>query len=125
MAKSRTILVIEDEEPVRAVARSILEGVGYEVVTADDGREGLQALRDAPNGFDLVLLDMTKPHLGGDEVLERIRQTHPELPVILCSGYNQIEDAEGWLDENASAFIPKPFGPMELLETVRHVLHAQ
>jgi PAS domain S-box-containing protein len=111
-----TILLVDDEELIRNFAQQILEIHGYSVVTAVDGQEAVEIYMRQRNRFDLVILDLTMPHLSGSEVLTRIRNLNPHAKVILSSGYPSGETYR------ASAFLPKPYRADTLTRVVREVL---
>ena len=111
-----TILLVDDEEMIRDLARQILELHGYSVVTAADGREAVDLYASQRGRFELVILDLTMPHLSGTDVLARIRDLHPDAKVILSSGYPSSETSR------ASAFLPKPYRAELLTRIVREVL---
>jgi CheY-like chemotaxis protein len=119
---SGTLLVVDDEESVRNVARAILERSGFRVITAAGGAEALAMLRDRSNGqaaVDAVLLDLVMPRMGGKEVLEEVRRLAPELPVIVSSGYSEDDASAGqWACPGPTRFLAKPYRPAELLEIV-------
>jgi PAS domain S-box-containing protein len=123
---SGTLLIVEDEEGVRAVAERMLEGLGFQVVSAEDGREALKLVADRSEHIVAVLLDLSMPHMGGPETLRRIRELQPGLPVVLMSGYTEQEVASRLLDENPGpvAFLQKPFLPADLVTVLRRVLEA-
>jgi PAS domain S-box-containing protein len=119
---SETILVAEDNEMVRSLARAILEKQGYRVLVAANGREALQALADHAGQIDLLLTDVVMPDMNGKELFERVSQTHPGLRVLFMSGYTENVIAHhGVLDEGVS-FIQKPFTVQALTGKVREVL---
>jgi PAS domain S-box-containing protein len=111
-----TILLVDDEEMIRDLARQILELHGYSVVTAADGQEAIDLYLTQRGRFALVILDLTMPHLSGTEVLTRIRNVDPQAKVILSSGYPSGETSR------ASAFLPKPYRAGLLTRVVREVL---
>ncbi|MHC4717315.1 MAG: PAS domain-containing hybrid sensor histidine kinase/response regulator, partial [Planctomycetota bacterium] len=117
-----TVLVIDDEEGVRTVARSMLERLGYEVVTAADGAEGLAEYRKRPDQVALVLLDMTMPRLGGEETLREIRRIRPDAKVILTSGYPEEDAAKRFAGMGLAGFIQKPFGLSDVVAKLRRAL---
>src|SRR5262249_19902094 len=80
-----TVLVADDEETVRVIAARMLEAMGFRVVLACDGRECVQKFRADPSGFRLVLLDLTMPHLDGEEAFRELRQIRPDVRVLLMS----------------------------------------
>ena len=111
----KRVLVVDDEEDVRSFVRLILEDAGYEVETATDGREGLEAI-DVSRP-DLVLLDLMMPVMNGWEVLAGVGRHHP--PFIVVSASNEPERAQ---KEGAVALVAKPFEVQELIATCRRVL---
>nr|MCU0615462.1 ATP-binding protein [Gemmatimonadaceae bacterium] len=88
-----TVLVVDDEPSVRSVARRVLERMSLTVLEADDGEQAIALFAARQHELGLVLLDLTMPRLGGEEVLARIRATHPLLPVIVASGYDHADAA--------------------------------
>ncbi len=110
------ILVVDDEDAVRALIRRTLEEKGYRVVTVADGNEGLAKLDQG--GIDLVLLDIKMPGLDGFQVLELIRR-RSNLPVIMLTGMDQVSALYDSLDIGADDYITKPFSPLELVARVR------
>jgi PAS domain S-box-containing protein len=116
------ILVVDDEEGVRLVASKILKMAGFSVIMADDGRAAVQIFRTHANDIKAVLLDMTMPHMSGEEVFREMRTIKPEVRVILSSGYNERETISVFQGKGPAAFIQKPYQPMKLLEKVRDIL---
>jgi signal transduction histidine kinase/ActR/RegA family two-component response regulator len=115
------IVIIDDEESVRTVIRRALEKVGFLVLTAQDGREGLQLLQ-AHADARLVFLDLTMPHMSGEEVLRRLRRIRSELPIILTSGYNEQELSSRFAAKGLAEFMQKPVRLKVLYEKVQNVL---
>jgi PAS domain S-box-containing protein len=116
------ILVVDDEEGVRLVASQILKMAGFSVMMADDGRAAVQIFRTHANEIKAVLLDMTMPHMSGEEVFREMQTIKPEVRVILSSGYNERETISVFQGKGPAAFIQKPYQPMKLLEKVRDIL---
>jgi DNA-binding NtrC family response regulator len=121
MPKSK-VLIIDDERLVRWSLAQKLKGWGYEVVEADSGRAGLQAL--AAEGSDLLLLDVKLPDAKGTDVLEDLRKSWPDLPVIMITAFGVIEDAVTAMRRGAYDFITKPVDDAKLQRTVAHALEA-
>ncbi|MEW6321019.1 MAG: response regulator [Acidobacteriota bacterium] len=117
-----TVLVVDDEDGVRDIAQSVLERAGLTVVTAADGREGLDAFLSAAASFDAVLLDMTMPRLDGATVLREIRRVRRDLPVILSTGFGEPDQIAELRTLGAVFFIQKPYTPGSLVRLVREVL---
>ena len=121
---TETVLLVDDEEIVRALCQSVLERQGYRVIIARDGREALQAYSQREREIDLVILDLSMPHLSGIETLERLRAFNPNVRVILASGYSLDTQHELFQSAQVLGFVPKPFQPADLLRMVRHALDA-
>ncbi len=117
--RERLILVIDDEETVLDVSRAYLEQAGFAVVTAEDGRRGLEVLRERGAAVDCIILDYTMPGMGGREALIEIRKIRSDVPVILSSGYDEDEVVGHIGDQAVSGFIQKPYGGAALIERLR------
>ncbi|MGC4094274.1 MAG: response regulator [Polyangiaceae bacterium] len=113
------ILVIEDEAPMRRLLRVALEGNGYRVTEASDGKQGLSEA--AARNPELVLLDLGLPDLDGLEVTLQLRQW-AKLPIIVLSARGQEDDKVKALDAGADDYLTKPFGVNELLARIRVAL---
>ena len=113
---TKTVLVIDDEELVRDVVSRMVEDLGYQVVTAADGIVGLEVVATQP--IDVVLVDLTMPRMSGADVVRALRAKQPNLPIILCTGYDR--DRRGPID--ADAYLPKPFRIEALEETLARLL---
>jgi PAS domain S-box-containing protein len=115
-----TILLVEDEESVRALARRTLEARGYRVFDAADGGEAVEIA--GHERIDLLLTDMVLPGMGGGEIAARIHEIHPAAKVLFTSGYTDDVIVRGGLLERGAAFLEKPFTPSLLARKVREVL---
>ena len=118
-----TVLVVEDETAVRAVAVRSLEKRGFTVYQAEDGRAAMKML--AENGIrpiDVLLSDVVMPEVGGLELATWLRSRYPEMKVILTSGYTQDELVQTEIDDRKMAFIAKPYTPAQLVSKVSAVL---
>jgi two-component system cell cycle sensor histidine kinase/response regulator CckA len=116
---TETILVIDDEEGVRSMLRTILKKHGYKVIEAADGKEGLEILYQRQAEIDLVLLDLSLPAMSGEEVLEELRVRNPDLNVVICTGYSTTR---GHHFLGANEVIEKPFKVKKLMTIMRQVL---
>jgi CheY-like chemotaxis protein len=116
------VLLVDDEETVRLVASRMLDRLGFEVVTASNGREALEILEGDPDGFSCVLLDLTMPHMDGEETFREIRRLAPKLPVIISSGYNQQEVTQRFLGKGLAGFVQKPYQLASLLDVIRSAM---
>ena len=117
------ILLVEDEDMVRAVAERALTRQGYTVITASDGDEGVEAVRSNPE-FDLVVSDVVMPSMDGPAMAREIRQLAPSLPVLFMSGYAE-EQLRREIDIEGMHFIPKPFSVAQIAAKVGEVLRMQ
>jgi signal transduction histidine kinase/CheY-like chemotaxis protein len=120
---SGTVLIVEDEPVVCAVAQALLTRSGYTVLTAVDGTSALSVLRDHPAGIGLILLDMTMPGMTNSEVVRAIRALDPMVPILLTSGYTSNGAVKQMLEEDsAQGFLPKPYELTELLGTINRLM---
>lgn len=120
--KNIYVLIIDDEEIVRSVAKRTLEKFGFKVLTAKDGQEGVNVFRKHAKRIDGVLLDMTMPKMSGEEALREMRRTDPKVRVILSSGYNQRNAIARFAGKGLAGFIQKPYEPRALVEKLNEVL---
>lgn len=116
------ILVVDDEEAVRGLVRRMLEMMGFTVRTACDGREGVNVFRNEAQQIQLVLLDMTMPHLDGPETFRELRRLRNDVKVVLSSGYNEHSAISQFAGKGLVGFIQKPYSYDELQGVVRKVL---
>jgi len=120
-AKNR-ILVADDEEALRTVLSSELEGEGYSVKNAADGQEAITLLQK--NEFDLILLDIKMPNVDGFEVLKFAKDKAPKTKVVMLTGFADLKNAIESKKLGAEDFISKPYDLVDLLTTVERVLSA-
>ena len=119
---SETILLVEDEPQVRAVAARALRSSGYRVLEATNGRDGVQVARRERDAIDMIVSDVVMPEMGGKEMVELARQFLPSVAVLFMSGYTAGSFPLPADDPSANVFLQKPFTPQELLAMVRQVL---
>ncbi len=122
---SGVVLVVDDEQLMREVSRSILEGCGFEVLTAEGGQQALELYREHWTNIRLVLLDRTMPDLSGLDVLEGILALNQQAQVLLMSGYELDSTTQRETAPGISGFLPKPFRPEELLAKVQGILEPE
>jgi two-component system cell cycle sensor histidine kinase/response regulator CckA len=115
-----TILLVEDEDMVRAVAERALTRQGYKVLTANDGEQGLEVLARGGD-IDLLISDVVMPNMDGPAMVARARHSRPDLPVLFMSGYAE-EQLRKSIDLANVAFLPKPFSVSQLAEAARDAL---
>ena len=116
------ILVVDDEETVRSVASAALERCGFTILTATNGRDGLKAYREQANHIRAVVLDLTMPILGGDEVLSDLRSggaPGSTVPILLSSGYSSADVAGNLQRFGPIQFLQKPYNPGDLIQKIR------
>ncbi len=113
-----TVLLVDDEETVRITTGRMLEGIGFTVITAGDGREAVEKFAAHPN-VRFVLLDLSMPRLDGMEAFREIRKINPEARVLLMSGFTKIEVMKRHRMEGLSGFIQKPFTMRQLTEKAK------
>jgi PAS domain S-box-containing protein len=122
---SGTVLIVDDEETVRAVAQQMLDNMGFSVLTASDGSEALHIFRRHYKQIVCVLLDLTMPHMDGVKAFQAMRLLHPQARVILCSGYNEREATQRFAGKGLSGFIQKPYDMAVLRKKLMGVLSAK
>ena len=110
------ILIVEDERTLREGLRDLLQAAGHEVEVAGDGRSGLE--RAGTEAFDLVVLDLMLPRMDGIEVCRRLRQTRPELSILMLTARGSEDDKVAGFAAGADDYVSKPFGVRELLARI-------
>jgi two-component system, cell cycle sensor histidine kinase and response regulator CckA len=118
-AAQGTVLLVEDEDALRAMARDALRLQGYSVLEASDGEEGLTVFEQSGRIVDLVVSDIVMPQLSGLDMVDRMRKTRPDVKVLFMSGYSDRIDE---ITNAHLAFVPKPFTPDQLLKAIREIL---
>jgi signal transduction histidine kinase/CheY-like chemotaxis protein len=111
---SGTVLLVDDEETIRALGKNMLQFLGYHVLTATDGRESLEIFRQNKDDIVCVILDLTMPHLDGEQTFRELRRIKPEVRVLMSSGYNEQEVTQKFLGKGLAGFIQKPYKVTEL-----------
>jgi PAS domain S-box-containing protein len=117
-----SILVVDDEEVVRYLAKDVLESHGYTVLLASDGVEAIEEYREKSDSIALVLIDMIMPRMGGRETFLKLKEINPNVKALLFTGYGKNGEAHEIMRNGISDFIQKPFQLDELLYKVRDVL---
>ena len=114
------ILVVDDEKGIREGCRRILTGEGHAVDVAENGKQGLDKVRIAP--YDLILVDLMMPVMGGMEFMEEVRQLDQEIIMIVITGFATVETAVEAMKHGAYDYIPKPFTPDQLVSVLNRGL---
>ncbi len=116
------ILLIDDEEPIVKVEKLMLKRLGYQVTALTSATEALNTFRSQPDQFDLVITDMTMPSMTGIELAPKLIDIRPGIPIILCSGFNEMVSDEKAKAIGIKAYVQKPLDLKVLGQTVRNVL---
>lgn len=115
-------LIIDDDAGVRAAARRIFSAFGFETLEAENGRAGVEIFGRRAGEIAVVLLDMTMPDMTGEETFQELRRLRADVPVILTSGYNEIEATSRFTSKGLAGFLQKPFGPADVAARLRAAL---
>ena len=119
---TETVLLVDDEDVVLAVGAEMLEQMGYKVLVAKGGKDGVETFRKHRDKVDLVVLDMIMPDMSGGEAYDRIKEDAPDVKVLLSSGYSADSQARDILERGCQGFIQKPFSLEELSWELRKIL---
>jgi len=122
---SETILLVEDEDSVRELAREVLETRGYHILEAENGVEALRKAAAHEGPIQLLVTDVVMPRMGGGELAERLAGMRPDVKVLFVSGYTDDSIVRHGVRERASAFLQKPFTLEGFVARVRQVLDAR
>ncbi len=119
---SERILFVDDEPELVALGREMLEHLGYQVVTKNNGIDALKEFSKKPNHFDVVVTDMTMPKMTGERLARELISIRPKIPIILCTGFSEQIDEQKAKDIGIKAFLMKPLTLNRLARTVRAVM---
>jgi PAS domain S-box-containing protein len=119
---SERILLVDDEKALVEMGEDILAELGYEVISRMSSREALSLLKEDPSRFDLVITDQTMPEMTGVELAKEILASRPNMPIIICTGFSYMVDAEKAKAAGIKAFAMKPLTKREIARTIRKVL---
>lgn len=119
-----TALLVDDDSVALGAARMILQSLGFDVLTATNGREALEVFRTHEGEVSFVLLDLTMPEMDGEETYYELLELDPEVRVIIASGYDRFDVAHRFTERRPRAFIQKPYKISELQMVLRQVLEA-
>lgn len=123
MAGSARILVVDDDESIRKVLRTILEEEGYSVDTAASGKEAIR--KSYKKFYNLALIDIRLPDMEGTKLLKRIKETIPKMRKIIITGYPSMQNAIEALNQGADGYIVKPIDIPKVLATIKEQLKKQ
>ena len=119
------MLIVDDEDAVRSVARNTLQRRGYRAIEAADGREALEVYRRFAGEISLVLLDLTMPYMNGEEVLRELKVITPTVKVLLSSGFNEVEAVRRFTGKGLAGFLQKPYSAALVAETIKRILSGE
>jgi two-component system, cell cycle sensor histidine kinase and response regulator CckA len=122
---SETILLVEDDDAVRAVAERALLRFGYDVLAAARGEDALRIAEEHPDSIDLLLTDIMMPGMNGVEVAASVARARPGIQVFFMSGYADQDLVRQGLLETGTHFLQKPFTPQELAARIRGILDSR
>ena len=117
-----TILVVDDEDIVRNVARDLLRSINYKVLEASDGVSAIDVFKANRADIKAVILDVVMPHMGGLQAAEKIRSLSPEMPIVFATGYDQDSVLEGVADWSNVAILSKPYRAKQISMAIREVI---
>lgn len=119
------ILIVDDEERILKMAKRMLAGHGYLVVTESDSLKALELFRKQPEFFDLIITDQSMPNMSGTEFISKVLQVRPGFPSIVCSGFSSKISDKTAKQHGVTRYMDKPYGKKRLLQVVREVLDVQ
>ena len=124
MAGGETLqgVALDDEIKILEVGKQLLEVLGYEVESASKGEEAIEIFKRDGKRFDLVVLDMIMPGMGGGEIFDELKKINPGVKVLLASGYSIDGQASEILAKGCQGFIQKPFSMEKLSEKIKEIL---
>ena len=117
-----SVILADDDEIVRNVARRMLQRAGFNVLTATNGAEAVALLRDRKDDITCIVLDLTMPRMDGETAFQKIRQIKADVPVLISSGYDEHEVLERFVGMGLAGFVQKPYQTADLLSKVRDAL---
>jgi len=119
---SEQILLVDDEPDIIKIEKEILEKLGYTVTTKENAKEALDIFTMNPNQFDLVITDMTMPKMTGDKLALEMIKIKPDIPVILCTGFNEGISEETTASMGIKGFLLKPISLKDFSVIIRKVI---
>jgi PAS domain S-box-containing protein len=122
---SGTVLLVDDEESVRALGRDMLKELGFSVLTAENGVVALEIFRESKEEILCVILDLTMPRMDGEQTFCELRRMKPDVRVIMSSGYNQMEVTQKFVGKGLAGFIQKPYSLVGLGQKLRDAIGEQ
>ena len=116
------ILLVDDEEAIVTMEKQMLERLGYQVVSRTSSVEALEAFRENPDKFDMVITDMAMPNMSGDRLASEVVKIRPNIPILLCTGFSERMSEEKAKSMGIKGFLMKPIVMRDLSNKIREVL---
>jgi two-component system cell cycle sensor histidine kinase/response regulator CckA len=123
--QGKTILLIDDEEMVIKISEMMLKKLGYKVLKAHNGHEGLQLFKTSKSTIDLIISDLEMPKMNGKEVLDKLREIDPQIKVMLSSGALADTDEQYVINEGFNGFLKKPYSITTLCEKMSEAFYTE
>jgi two-component system cell cycle sensor histidine kinase/response regulator CckA len=120
-----TVMLVEDEDPVRIFGARALRNKGYKVLEAKSGESALEMIRGAAEQIDLLITDVVMPRMDGPTLIREVRETHPDMKVIFISGYTEDAFRQRLDSDSEIHFLPKPFSLKQLAGKVKEVISGE
>ena len=118
---SGTVLLVDDEETIRGIGKEMLREMGFTTITANDGREALELFKTTPE-IAFVIMDLTMPHMDGEQCFREMRRVSPEIRIIMSSGFSEHEVTQKFLGRGLAGFIQKPYKFSALKGAIRSIM---
>ncbi len=116
------VMFIDDEAPILNSNKDLLEKFGYQVTPFFNAKDALEAFKQNPTGFDIIITDMTMPRMTGAALAKEVLDIRADIPIILCSGYTDEIDKEGALFMGIKKYLTKPVKAVDIIKSIRQVL---
>ena len=120
--RGETILIVDDDETFRGALASTLDSLGYGTIQAEDGRQALEIIESGGRKLDAVLTDLVMPGVGGADLFDRVQARHPDLPLLVMTGYPLDTDTHQLMDEGSLVWLQKPLSIAVLARALREVI---
>jgi two-component system cell cycle sensor histidine kinase/response regulator CckA len=120
-----TVMLVEDEDPVRLFSSRALRNKGYKVIEAKSGEAALDLIRSATEKIDLLITDVVMPRMDGPGLIREVREIHPDMKVIFISGYTEDAFRQRLDTDSEIHFLPKPFSLKQLASKVKDVMSGE
>lgn len=119
------ILFVDDEDLIVEIGKATLEQLGYQVFATTFPQDALDEFKAHPDDFKLVITDMTMPQITGEELAKEINRIRPDIPIIMCTGYNDNIDEDKAMEHGILKYIMKPFTITKITDAIREILDQQ